>query len=68
MEKNLNGLDRAIRFGLAGVLFFFAWWASSWVIALVGVFVFYEALASWCVLYSLFGINRCALSKKSKEK
>jgi hypothetical protein len=53
---NIRTSDRLIRgMGAAG-LFTLAWWASTlaiWIgvtVALLGVFVLFEALRGWCVL------------------
>ena len=64
MQKNIGTVDRLLRF-LAGLaLLAYALWASSWIALLIAAFCFYEALASWCVLYQLLGKNTCPLDKR----
>lgn len=61
MQKNIGTPDRILRFLIALALFGLAFWSHSWVLAAFGLFTLYEALASWCVLYQLFGINSCKI-------
>jgi hypothetical protein len=67
MKKNMGMPDRIVRFVLACMLLLYAWWQSSWIALGVSLFVFYEALASWCVLYQLIGRNTCPLPPHKKE-
>lgn len=59
MKKNIGKADRILRFILACVFLGLALWFKSWLLAAVGVFTLYEAIASWCVLYQLLGKNSC---------
>lgn len=63
MKKNIGKEDRILRFILACVFFALAIWLNSWILALVGAFTLYEAIASWCVLYQLIGKNTCPTNK-----
>ncbi len=64
MEKNIDNTGRVIRFCTAFLLLVYAFVAWSWIALAIGIFVLYEAFASWCVLYQILGINRCPLDKK----
>lgn len=59
MKKNIGTQDRLIRLALAFLLLVLAWWLSSWILLAVSLFVFYEAAASWCVLYQFLGKSSC---------
>lgn len=69
MKSNIGLPDRLWRL-LAGIaLLAFAWWQSSWIALLAALFVFYEVLAGWCVLYQILGKNTCPIShSKSSDK
>jgi len=62
--KNIGLPDRIIRLIIALLLFALAYWRSSWSIFVVGLFVLFEALMSWCVLYQILGKNSCSIKKK----
>jgi len=66
MEKNLSQVGRALRGIIAALLFLYAYQEKSWVALAFSIFTFYEALASWCVLYQIFGWNSCPLSERKK--
>lgn len=59
MKKNIGTPDRLLRLAIAILLFILAYWKSSWIFLLAGVFVFFEALFSWCILYQLLGKSSC---------
>jgi hypothetical protein len=61
MRKNIGTVDRLIRLGVAVALFVYAYKKMSWLAFFGGVFVFCEALFSWCILYQLLGKNSCPL-------
>ena len=72
-KKNLNTSGRILRFVIAFIFLVLAiwqWgWQSSWlwgcIDLMVAIFVFFEAMKSWCVVYHLFGINHCLIDKGS---
>lgn len=64
MKKNIGTQDRLIRLAFAIALLIYAWWQMSWVALGLSLFTFYEALASWCVLYQLIGKSTCPIDKK----
>jgi hypothetical protein len=66
MQKNLDLKGRLIRAFLGILLLTFAWWASSVIALLAALFTFYEAAASWCVVYQILGINHCPTSVNKK--
>lgn len=59
MKKNIGKTDRLIRLAIAIALLAYAYWQSSWIAFFVSLFVFFEALMSWCILYQLLGKNSC---------
>jgi hypothetical protein len=56
--------DRLLRLGIAVLLFFLAYWKSSWIILIFALFTLFEALKGWCILYQLLGKNSCPINKK----
>jgi len=64
MKSNMGTTDRVIRLVLAILLLIYAYSQSSWLAFGGSLFTFYEAGASWCVLYQLMGKNTCPLAKK----
>lgn len=65
-KKNIGTPDRIVRLLIALALFTYAYYDSSWIAFLAGLFTLFEAFMSWCILYQLLGINRCPLPKKPK--
>ncbi|WP_213105004.1 YgaP family membrane protein [Candidatus Protochlamydia amoebophila] len=63
MPKNIGIVDRLVRLFLAFTFLFLAWWESSWIILVFSLFIFYEAVASWCLFYQLIGKNTCPIDK-----
>ena len=61
MRKNIGTTDRILRLVLAIILLALAWWWGSWILLAASLFTFYEAAASWCVLYQILGKNSCPL-------
>lgn len=64
MKKNIGTSGRLLRFAIALALLFFAYQNRSWILIAASLFVFYEALASWCIIYQFLGINSCPTQKK----
>lgn len=64
MKKNLDLSGRLLRLGLSIVLFILAYSSHSFLLLLAAMFTLYEAIASWCIVYQLLGINHCPLDKK----
>lgn len=63
MNANVGSVDKVIRLILAAVffsLFFFLQGDLKW-LALIGIVPLVTALASWCPLYSIFGIKTCKM-------
>ncbi|MFI0434841.1 MAG: DUF2892 domain-containing protein [Parachlamydiaceae bacterium] len=65
-KKNINTAERLLRLILAVILFLYAIWQQSWMILIVSLFVFFEVMMSWCVLYQLLGKNHCPLPKRDE--
>lgn len=61
MKKNIGTADRVIRLVLAILLLLFAIWQKSWIVGIISLFTFYEALTSWCIFYQLIGKNSCPI-------
>lgn len=66
MKKNIGTNDRIIRLILGLVALLIAWYTSSWILLAVSLFLFYEAIASWCALYQLLGKNSCDVDLDKK--
>ena len=64
MKSNMGTTDRIIRLILAVFLLVYAYNQASWLALGGSLFTFYEATASWCVLYQLMGKNTCPLTRK----
>jgi hypothetical protein len=71
MEKNIGFNDRLARLilGLCAIIaaFFIAVKVNvlaGIIVALLGVFTIYEALAGWCILYKVMGINTCPIKNQ----
>jgi phytoene desaturase len=69
MKKNLGLEDRLVRFVLAIVVGLSIIVVDSVFIKLIlaasSLFILYESLASWCVLYALLGKNSCPIQYPS---
>lgn len=68
MEKNIGRNDRLVRLilGLCAIVLaiFLAIKVNliaGIIVALLGLFTIYEALAGWCILYKVMGINTCPI-------
>lgn len=64
MKKNIGTADRLLRLAIAILLLLSAWWYASWILLLLSLFTFYEALMGWCILYQILGKNSCQIDKK----
>ncbi len=53
--KNIGPKDRLIRAIFSFLLFIAAYVTESYIILAIALFVAYEALASWCIIYTLLG-------------
>ena len=53
LPKNMNTTDRVIRFILGILLLGYAYFKSSWVALTIGIFTFFEASFSWCIVYQI---------------
>lgn len=63
MKKNIGKKDRLFRLTVAMLLLTLAYWQSSWIALLCSLFVFYEAIAGWCVVYQMLGKSSCKIDK-----
>lgn len=63
LKKNLNKTGRLVRFIAAVVLFVLSLVFKNFILLLVGAFVLFEALFSWCIVYHFLGINQCKMKK-----
>lgn len=63
VKQNIGTKDRVIRFVIGVILCIYAWLQSSWIALAVASFTFYEALASWCIIYQILGKNSCPVEE-----
>jgi hypothetical protein len=63
-QKNIGLLDRTLRFSIALFLFGYAYWKGSYIALFAAIFVLFEALKGWCILYQILGKNSCPIGKK----
>jgi hypothetical protein len=68
MKKNIGIADRLWRLGLGVLFLFLSWWYASWVAFAIALFMFYQAMTSWCVLYQLVGKNSCPIDRDRDKK
>jgi len=66
IKPNLGARDRAIRSLITVALALLAIWLNSWLIGLIALFVLFETMMSWCVIYQLLGKNTCPLQTPPK--
>jgi hypothetical protein len=64
LPKNIDATGRWIRGTIGVLLLAYAAWQMSWIALVAGLFVLFEACASWCVMYHILGINTCPVKKK----
>lgn len=68
MKPNIGLPDRLLRLLIAVILFALAWMfipeITGYIFLIFGLFTTYEALASWCIMYQLLGINTCPIDKR----
>lgn len=64
MRNNIGMPDRIARFLIGVLVLAGAITQKSTGLALIGLFTLYEAVAGWCILYQLLGINTCSLNKR----
>jgi hypothetical protein len=63
MKKNMNTTDRVIRFLIGIALLIWTCFSFSWILLVITLFAFFEALFSWCILYQILGKNNCSCKK-----
>ncbi len=63
MKKNIGTPGRILRLIIALGLLFGAYTYHSWLLLALSLFVFFEAFASWCIVYHFLGINHCKIKK-----
>ncbi|MEM9077294.1 MAG: DUF2892 domain-containing protein [Bacteroidota bacterium] len=68
MKKNMGGLDRIVRFILAGIIaaLYFTGTISgtlAYVLLALGVIFVATSFISFCPLYSIVGLNTCKMKK-----
>jgi hypothetical protein len=70
LKKNLDTKGRILRLTFAILLLLYSYLERSYLAFFGALFVFFEAAASWCIVYQIFGINSCSVSssKNSKKK
>lgn len=72
MKKNLGTIDRVLRLVLAIIIGVAIFLTDSIIIQIflagLSLFILYEALASWCLLYALIGRNTCPIDLDNTKK
>ncbi|MBM3207484.1 MAG: DUF2892 domain-containing protein [Chlamydiae bacterium] len=64
LPKNIGPKGRLWRFLVALVVIYFAYVEKSWVLLFVSLFIMFESIMSWCVVYHILGINHCPIKKR----
>jgi hypothetical protein len=64
LRKNMGKQDRLYRLATATILLLLAAWLKSWILLAASLFVFAEALFSWCIVYQFLGKSTCPVQKK----
>jgi hypothetical protein len=59
LKQNIGKYDRLIRYAIAMILFGLAMYFKSSILVFVALFVLFEALSGWCVVYQMLGKNSC---------
>ena len=67
MKQNIGKSGRIVRLLFALILLALAYLYWSWPLLLASLFVFYESLAGWCVVYHFLGKNSCTNPKNRKS-
>jgi hypothetical protein len=67
LPKNISLMGRLGRLFFALIILYFAYSQRSWILFAVSLFVMFESLMSWCVLYHILGINKCPIKKESNR-
>lgn len=63
-KQNIGTQGRVFRLIAAVLLLLYAIWEKSWIALIVSLFIFFEALKGWCIIYQLLGKNSCPIDKK----
>ena len=63
LPKNIDLLGRLIRLAIGIALLVYAYWKMSWIPLIVALFVIFEALMSWCIVYHILGKTSCPIKK-----
>lgn len=68
IQKNIGTADRVLRAIIGALVFASIPFIDSGMLKMVGImlglFMMYQALMSWCALYALLGKNTCPVQKK----
>lgn len=68
IPKNLGTRDRVIRLSIAVGLALLAIWLQSWILVLITLFVLFEGLYGWCVVFQLLGKNSCPVPQEKSQQ
>ncbi len=63
IPKNIDNTGRWIRGVLVILLLIYAYWQMSWIALILALFVLFESLMSWCIVYQILGKNSCPKKK-----
>lgn len=71
MKKNIGFYDRLVRLILGLCVIVAAYFIAvrlniiaGIIVALIGLFSIYEAVAGWCILYKIMGVNTCPIKDR----
>ncbi|MBS3904475.1 MAG: DUF2892 domain-containing protein [Simkania sp.] len=64
LPRNIDTSGRVIRLSIGILVLGYACWKMSWIALILALFIFFEALTSWCIVYHIFGIHNCPTKKK----
>lgn len=62
--QNIDQQGRVLRFIFAILFLGGALWWKSWIFLLISLFIFFEVLMSWCIVYQFLGKKSCEIKKK----
>lgn len=66
MKKNIGTPDRWVRALIGTILLIIAIIEKSWFLFIISLFIYFEAISSWCLFYQLIGKNTCSTKGKKK--
>jgi len=62
--KNIDNRGQWIRATIGILLLGYAYWKMSWIVLILALFVLFESLMSWCIIYQILGCKSCRIKQK----